>query len=64
MVWQCGGVSTYESLDNSLHMTCTPCRRFCGKFVANVYDALKANWFVLDRSAGLSHGGLVGGNCV
>ena len=26
--------------------------------------ALKANLFVLDRSAGLFHGGLVGANCV
>ena len=54
----------YEPLlDNSLHMALTPaCRRWCSEFVANVY-ALKANSFVLlDRPAGLFHGGLVGGH--
>ena len=56
-------VSPHESLDSSLHMVFTPCRRCCGDFVANVH-ALKANSFVLDKSAGLFHGGLVGGNCV
>ena len=62
MVWW---VSPYESLGDSLRMALTPCRRCCGEFVArqNMY-ALEANLFVLDRSAGLFHGGLVGGNCV
>ena len=56
-------VSQYKSLDNSLHMAFTLCRRCCGEFAANVY-ALKADLFVLDMSAGLFHGGLIGGNSV
>ena len=55
-------MSPYEPLNISVHiLALTPCIRCCGEFVANIY-ALKANSFVLDRSAGLFHGGLVGGN--
>ena len=56
-------VSPYVSVDSSLHMALTPCSRCCGECEANVY-AWYANSFVLDRSEGLFHGGLVGGNCV
>ena len=57
-------MSPYEPLDNSsLHMAFKPCRRCCAEqFVANVYG-LQANSLVLERLAGLFHGGLVGGNC-
>ena len=55
-------MSPYESLDNSLHLELTQCRRCRGESVPNVY-ALKASLFVLDRSASLFHGDLVGGNC-
>ena len=30
-------VSSYESLDNSLHMAFTPCRRCCGELVRQLY---------------------------
>ena len=51
-------VSPYESLENSLHLALTRCRRCCGEFVANVY-ALQANSFVLDGLAGLFDGGFL-----
>ena len=64
MGWRCGGCLHNESLDSSLHiMVFAPCGGCCGDFVANVH-ALKANLFVLDKSAGLFRGGLVSGNCV
>ena len=60
-------MSPYVLHDSSLHMVLTPWRRFCGKFVANMYASgstnivVKANPSILDRPAGLSHGCLIVG---
>ena len=70
-LWFVGTILMVLQYSECLHMCrliflptlLTQCPRCCGEFVANVY-ALKVNSFVLDRSAGLFHGGLVGGNCV